>query len=79
MMPMRKSVGKTVFGVRIGCQAFSRCCLNAVSRDDSQTTPMSQMRLLTGGPAPAALLFLRGIAPHNVVVVRFVAPKEAHD
>jgi hypothetical protein len=31
MMPMMRSVGRTVFGVRIGCQAFSRCCLNAVS------------------------------------------------
>ena len=30
-MPMMKSVGNTVFGVRIGCHAFRRCCLNAVS------------------------------------------------
>jgi hypothetical protein len=30
-MPMRKSVGRTVRGVRIGCQALSRCCLKAVS------------------------------------------------
>lgn len=27
---MTKKVGSTVLGVNIGCQAFSRCCLNAV-------------------------------------------------
>ena len=31
IIPMMRSVGRTVLGVRIGCQAFSRCCLNAVS------------------------------------------------
>jgi hypothetical protein len=36
IMPMMRSVGRTVFGVRIGCQAFSRCCLNAVSMQTSQ-------------------------------------------
>ena len=30
-MPTMKSVGRTVRGVRIGCHAFNRCCLNAVS------------------------------------------------
>lgn len=30
-MPMMNNVGSTVRGVRIGCHAFSRCCLNAVS------------------------------------------------
>ena len=30
-IPMMKRVGSTVFGVRIGCHAFRRCCLNAVS------------------------------------------------
>lgn len=30
-MPTRNSVGRTVRGVRIGCQALSRCCLKAVS------------------------------------------------
>ena len=29
--PTMKRVGRTVLGVRIGCQALSRCCLNAVS------------------------------------------------
>lgn len=29
--PIMKRVGKTVLGVRMGCHAFSRCCLNAVS------------------------------------------------
>jgi hypothetical protein len=32
MMPVMKSVGRTVFGVSIGCHALRRCCLNAVSR-----------------------------------------------
>jgi hypothetical protein len=30
-MPMMNNVGRTVLGVSIGCQALSRCCLNAVS------------------------------------------------
>jgi len=30
-IPMMKSVGRTVFGVRMGCHAFRRCCLKAVS------------------------------------------------
>ena len=30
-MPTMNSVGRTVRGVRMGCHAFSRCCLNAVS------------------------------------------------
>jgi len=29
--PMKKRVGKTFFGVKIGCQAFKRCCLIALS------------------------------------------------
>lgn len=29
--PIMKRVGRTVLGVRIGCHAFRRCCLNAVS------------------------------------------------
>lgn len=31
MMAMMNNVGRTVRGVRIGCHALSRCCLNAVS------------------------------------------------
>lgn len=31
MRPMTRRVGRTVLGVRMGCQALSRCCLNAVS------------------------------------------------
>jgi len=30
-MPIKKSVGKTFFGVKMGCQAFKRCCLIALS------------------------------------------------
>jgi hypothetical protein len=29
--PMAKSVGRTLLGVKMGCQALRRCCLNAVS------------------------------------------------
>lgn len=36
MRPIMRRVGKTVFGVNIGCQALSRCCLNAVSRRQSR-------------------------------------------
>jgi len=35
-IPMIRRVGRTVFGVKIGCQAFSRCCLKAVSMQDSE-------------------------------------------
>lgn len=31
MRPIMNKVGSTAFGVKIGCQAFSLCCLNAVS------------------------------------------------
>lgn len=31
MRPIRKKVGRTVLGVRMGCHALRRCCLNAVS------------------------------------------------
>ncbi len=30
-MPMAKRMGRTVLGVRMGCHAFNRCCLKAVS------------------------------------------------
>jgi hypothetical protein len=30
-MPMMKRVGRTVFGVSMGCHALRRCCLKAVS------------------------------------------------
>jgi hypothetical protein len=32
--PRMKKVGRTTLGVRIGCQAFSLCCLNAVSANE---------------------------------------------
>jgi hypothetical protein len=28
--PTMKKRGRTVFGVKMGCHAFKRCCLNAV-------------------------------------------------
>ena len=31
MIPMRKKVGRTVLGVRIGCQALRRCCLQVAT------------------------------------------------
>jgi len=30
IIPMMKSVGRTVLGVSMGCHALSLCCLNAV-------------------------------------------------
>lgn len=44
MMPMMRSVGRTVFGVRIGCQAFSLCCLNAVSMQNGQQAVSSEVK-----------------------------------
>lgn len=43
MIPMMRSVGRTVFGVRIGCHAFSRCCLNAVSMLSGEEVGGSEM------------------------------------
>jgi len=55
-MPMMRSVGRTVFGVRIGCQAFSRCCLNAVSMQSGQQgVARSGMEIRTGGSLPTRL------------------------
>jgi hypothetical protein len=36
IIPMMRRVGRTVLGVRIGCQAFRRCCLKAVSKQDDE-------------------------------------------
>lgn len=38
MMPTTNKVGRTVFGVSSGCQAFNRCCLKAVSGLVNQKT-----------------------------------------
>ena len=48
MIPMMRSVGRTVFGVRIGCHAFSRCCLNAVSMQSGQEVGGSEMSIKDG-------------------------------
>lgn len=37
-MPRMKKVGRTVLGVSMGCQAFKRCCLNAVSAGHEKKT-----------------------------------------
>lgn len=37
MTPTAKKSGRTVFGVRMGCQAFSRCCRKAVSSPHDQS------------------------------------------
>jgi len=33
VMPIKKRVGNTFFGVKMGCQAFKRCCLIALSNN----------------------------------------------
>ena len=35
--PMTKKVGSTVPAVNIGCHAGSRCCLNALSKENNKT------------------------------------------
>ena len=70
-MPTMNSVGSTVRGVRMGCHAFSRCCLNAVSGREKeqvrrQAPPAdfhaSREVTLTRRSPPAALLLLRPLA-----------------
>lgn len=46
-MPTRMNVGSTVFGVRIGCHAFSRCCLKAVSSGSQRSRVMIRYKLLS--------------------------------
>lgn len=62
-MPMMKRVGRTVLGVRIGCHAFRRCCLKAVSENqlailDETAGVRGVGSVRTGGPPPAALVLL---------------------
>ena len=66
-MPTMNSVGRTVRGVRMGCHAFSRCCLNAVSgREKEQVRRQapaadfhaSRKVTLTRRSPPAALFLL---------------------
>lgn len=76
-IPMMKSVGNTVLGVRIGCQAFSRCCLNAVSAAQTKhgqkclCRASPQHQRLTCGSPPSALLLrrLRASTRTRVVII----------
>ena len=83
-MPTMNSVGRTVRGVRMGCHAFSRCCLNAVSgREKEQVRRQapaadfhaSRKVTLTRRSPPAALLLLGAIA----VVTVLLAVEETHE
>lgn len=60
-MPIMKSVGRTVFGVRMGCHAFRRCCLKAVSTIQleipGETAGVGGVGR-TGWPPPALFIFL---------------------
>lgn len=57
MMPTAKNMGKTVLGVRIGCHAFNRCCLNAVSARVSTSHGRISQRP-TGRPPRLGLLLV---------------------
>lgn len=60
-IPVMSSVGSTVLGVRIGCQAFNRCCLNAVSGGHDYGSGRGTCRMivrLTCRSPPAPLLLL---------------------
>ena len=72
MMPVMNSVGRTVLGVSMGCHAFRRCCLKAVSRGIRLRSETEKARVggarLTCRASPASL-FLLAFA---VLVVRVV-------
>jgi hypothetical protein len=66
MMPMMRSVGRTVFGVRIGCHAFSRCCLKAVSMQSGQQGVSGEVKKdALAGRFQLAFSFL-GVSPSEV-------------
>jgi len=60
MTPTAKKRGSTVLGVKIGCHAFRRCCLKAVSKPhDQYPASMSyHRRPRTWGPPALQLLIL---------------------
>lgn len=61
MTPMMNKVGRTVFGVRIGCHALRRCCLKAVSREMSaQLIQQRKHYLLAGLLQPPFSFFVSG-------------------
>lgn len=60
IMPIMNKVGRTVFGVRIGCHALRRCCLKAVSTTDSQQLQMPTGFHVRTCRTPPAALFLLG-------------------
>jgi hypothetical protein len=56
MTPTAKKRGRTVFGVRMGCHAFKRCCRKALSarvrqhsHSHSHPPPTANCQLPTGG------------------------------
>lgn len=81
-MPMMKSVGRTVFGVSIGCHAFKRCCLKAVSwrRNCCGQSGKGELAArLTCRPSPATLLLLAlAILVVCIVVALLLAIEKAH-
>ena len=80
-MPMIKRVGRTVFGVRMGCHAFRRCCLKAVSAVQSATareTAGSEDSVRTGWPPPITLILLGLGGVRRVDRWLFPASEESH-
>jgi hypothetical protein len=82
MMPVMKSVGRTVLGVSIGCHAFRRCCLKAVSRG-LLLRRTGKARLggarLTCGPSPTSLFLLTlAVLVVRVVVALLFATEKTH-
>jgi hypothetical protein len=82
MIPMMRRVGRTVLGVRIGCQALSRCCLKAVSKWGVQEEKEEQARYQrrTGWSPPTAfLLLLLLVWRIRILSGTPCATEEAHD
>ncbi len=68
--PIMKNVGRTVLGVRMGCHALSRCCLNAVSVvvvvvGQYQTAQNKMRHVLAGLLQPPFSFLFSGVLPSS--------------
>lgn len=81
MRPMRNKVGSTAFGVRMGCQALSLCCLKAVSSNECQQQRNGSVFRQTPTSWPLGkldLLLLRRLRSLVVTPILGLAVEQCH-